>query len=86
MSKQQTYLSVVLDRSGKEIDFERWSYKRVQTVINSLKKLYFRDDALTAVAYKNIRQNGATVVIYNTATAPSEGIQVMELSLDELRK
>lgn len=86
MSKQQTYISEVLDSNGKMIDFERWSYKRIETVIRKLKELYFSDDLMSEIAFREVREQGATVIIYSTETAPSEGIQVMELSLDELRK
>jgi len=31
--KQQTYITSMRDKSGKQIDFERWNYKRVETCI-----------------------------------------------------
>ena len=31
--KQQTYITSMRDKSGKQIDFERWNYKRIETCI-----------------------------------------------------
>lgn len=36
----QTYISFLKDKTGKKVNFERWSYKRLATVIKQLKELY----------------------------------------------
>lgn len=37
--KKQTYITVLEDKNGWEIDFERWTYKRAQTCISKLKDM-----------------------------------------------
>lgn len=38
--KEQTFISYLEDENGKMIDFERWTYKKVETVLKSVKELY----------------------------------------------
>lgn len=38
----QTYITTFEDGAGRIIDFHRWSYKRLDTCINALAKLYMQ--------------------------------------------
>lgn len=40
--KEQTYISKIEDANGNVIDFERWSYKRVSTVIKKSTEFFKR--------------------------------------------
>ena len=40
MNKEQTFISILEDKDGNTIDFERWSYKKVAAVEKKVKKLY----------------------------------------------
>ena len=38
--RQQTYITKLKDENNKTITFERWSYKKINTIEKKLKELY----------------------------------------------
>lgn len=36
---QQTYIAIIRNKDGKQIDFQRFGYKRLTTVINAMQDL-----------------------------------------------
>ena len=60
MQNIQTYIAIILDASGKEIDFERFSCKRVQTVQNNMIKLF--NNSL----YRALNKEADKIAIYAT--------------------
>jgi hypothetical protein len=63
MSKQQTYISKLLDNNNTMINFERWSDKRIQTIEKKLKKLYTKYYNL----YKKDINKAEYIVIYEAS-------------------
>jgi hypothetical protein len=63
MSKQQTYISKLLDDDNTMINFERWSDKRIQTIEKKLKKLYTKYYNL----YKKDINKAEYIVIYEAS-------------------
>ena len=62
----QTYISTVYDKDDKMIDFERWSYKKINTVIKNLKLLYkasFYKTVLKDAKYITIEDNKSNIII-----------------------
>ena len=62
----QTYISTVYDKNDKMIDFERWSYKSINTVIKNLKLLYngiFFNKILKEASYITIEDNSNNKII-----------------------
>ena len=49
--KKQTYIVKIYDENGLMIDFERFAYKRVSSVVDAMTKLYNND--LYRVCSKN---------------------------------
>lgn len=38
--KQQTFITILIDSTGRQIDFQRWSYKQAKTVERKIRELY----------------------------------------------
>ncbi len=58
--KKQTYISYLEDSDGKMINFERWSYKKTDTIIEKLKELY------QYPIYKKDIEKSVRIAIYET--------------------
>jgi hypothetical protein len=58
--KKQTYISYLEDGNQKMIDFERWSHKRVETILSKLSELYKNP------FYQIYMQRAETISIYAT--------------------
>ena len=77
--KKQEFISYLVDKEGKKIDFERWACKKVSTVINNLKKLY------TYSIYKKDIERSEKIVIYKTPDGyTKEEKPTIEISIKEL--
>lgn len=63
MMKKQTYISYLEDGCGNRIAFERWAYKRVETILSKLKVLY---TGSYSFVYKEDIAKAKTVSIYAT--------------------
>lgn len=59
--KTQTYITKLLDDNNKMINFERWSYKRIETVERKVKELYTRYDYV----YKKDIEKSTYIAIYD---------------------
>ena len=60
MKKQQTFISYLENSEGKMINFERWNYKRVNTIIEKLQWLY------SHTFYKSELEKATYIAIYAT--------------------
>ena len=77
--KKQTYISCLEDENGKMINFERWSYKNINTIVNKLKTLYQYS------IYKSSLEKSKTLVIYETPDGYNKNkIPVLKIAIDEL--
>jgi hypothetical protein len=77
MSKQQTFITKLLDENNSMIDFERWADKRMQTVENKLKKLYTEYFGV----YKEYIEKALYIVIYETKE--NKDIEVKRINIKE---
>jgi hypothetical protein len=76
MSKEQTYITIFEDELGRTIDFERWSDKRVSTVMRKLHRLFnsvsphsnFERGAVAVKTYST-RPDGTHPLLVNSFTA-----------------
>ena len=59
--KTQTYITKLLEDNNKMINFERWSYKRIETVERKVKELYTRYDYV----YKKDIEKSTYIAIYD---------------------
>ena len=57
--RTQTYITKLLDNNNKTIEFERWSYKRIETVERKIKELYTSYDYV----YKKYIEKSTYIVI-----------------------
>ena len=58
---KQTFIAIIRDRDGKQIDFQRYGYKRIATVRNNIRALVNND------LYKAITPGIYSADIYETA-------------------
>jgi hypothetical protein len=77
MSKQQTFITKLIDENNKMIDFERWADKRIKTVESKLKELYTRYYGI----YKNNIEKSEYIVIYETLN--NNDIEVKRINIKE---
>lgn len=61
--RKQTYITKLLDNNNKTIEFERWSYKRIETVERKIKELYTRYNYV----YKDSLKKSTYIVIYEAS-------------------
>lgn len=79
--KKQTYVSYLEDENNKMVDFERWNYKKVNTVIEKVKWLYNNYYPI----YKHSLEKSKVLAIYespdgiNTSKNPVYKIPINEL-------
>jgi len=78
MGKEQEHISFLLDSNGKMIDFERWQYKRLDTIKEKLKQLY------TSSVYKKDLEHSETIEIYKTDHAGNNKMKVWESKVQGL--
>lgn len=79
---KQTYIIKLLDKNGYTVNFERWSYKKLNTCINRMINLYKE-----LMRYNFVRQeleSVVTVVAYKTNELAEE--KVWEASKEEFMK
>lgn len=61
--RQQTYITKLKDKNNKTISFERWSYKKINTIEKKLKELYtFHYDT-----YKKYIEKAKYITIYEAS-------------------
>lgn len=80
--KKQTYITVLEDKNGWEIDFERWTYKRAQTCINKLLELY---GGPFSILYLKDIDRAARVICYPTPDGYNKGPAVWSATVAELK-
>ena len=79
--KKQTYLSYIEDANGRMIDFNRWAFKRPETIIRKHREALARDGRFWRTMWKD----GVTLAIYATPDGYNKEPQpVITISLDEL--
>ncbi len=61
--RQQTYITKLKDENNKTITFERWSYKKINTIEKKLKELYINYYYL----YKKDIERSKYIVIYEAS-------------------
>lgn len=76
---RQTFISYLLDEKGKYTDFQRWSYKRVGTILKKNKELYKH------IIFKNAISNAKTFAIYATPNGCNSTKElVLQIPIEEL--
>ena len=60
---QQTFISKLEDNNNNMIEFERWNYKRVSTVISKVKTFYNECDYILKDA---IKKGAVKLSVYRT--------------------
>lgn len=80
--KKQTYITILEDESGQEIDFERWAYKRAQTCISKMLELYGGE---LAFLYRKKIDRAARIVCYPTPDGYNLGPAVWSATVSELK-
>ena len=85
--KKQTFISLTYDENGKQINFERWTYKTVKSVKKALFELFYGRYALT-YGYLGRKQGASYFEIYATPDGYHvESANFIEkITLDELQK
>jgi hypothetical protein len=79
--KKQTYLSYIEDVNGRMIDFNRWAFKRPETIVKKHKEALEQDRTF----WRKIWRDGVTLAIYATPDGYNKEPQpVITISLDEL--
>ncbi|HHW90039.1 MAG TPA: hypothetical protein GX745_03955 [Clostridiales bacterium] len=76
----QTFLSKLIDANGNMVNFERWNYKSINTVIKNLKELYKH-----SIYRKDIAQS-KKIVIYKTNYHCNDENKVFEQDINEFLK
>ena len=59
--KEQTYIVYLIDNAGNKVDFERFSYKKIETVKKAMQQL------LSNSLYKALNKTATTQEIYRTS-------------------
>ena len=81
--KKQTYLSYIEDASGRMVDFNRWAFKRPETIVKKYREALARDGRF----WRKIWCDGVTLAIYATPDGYNkEPRPVLTVSLDELEQ
>lgn len=80
--KKQTYMTILEDENGQEIDFERWAYKRAQTCISKMLELYSGE---WAFLYRKEIDRAARIVCYPTPDGYNLGPAVWSATVAELK-
>jgi hypothetical protein len=79
MKKTQTFLAVLEDENKKHLTFERFAYKKIETVIRSLAKLYSTSSSWHFL-YKAEIEKAAHLVVYAT---PDPETRIERLRIDK---
>jgi hypothetical protein len=69
--KEQTYIVFLVDDEGNKVDFERFSYKRIETVKRAMQQL------LSNSLYRVLNKTATKIEIYKTAYS-IEGLEPVE--------
>ena len=80
--KKQTYITILEDENGREINFERWTYKRVKTCVDKMLDLY---SGPWASLYREDIDRAARVVCYHTPDGYNLGPAVWSATVAELK-
>lgn len=82
MMKQQTYITAWYRADGSEISgsFQRWSYKRVQTVLKHCREMYTR----YYTAFKGDLEQAAYMVIYESAYGIRDGKETLSVEKEKV--
>lgn len=59
--KEQTYIVYLIDSAGNKVDFERFSYKKIETVKKAMQQL------LSNSLYKALNKTATKLEIYRTS-------------------
>lgn len=78
--RQQTFISKILDENGKSVDFERWSYKRLQTVERKVKELYGSHG--NACYYRKLIEESKYIAFYEASNNEKQ-VEIKRYSLSE---
>jgi len=76
--RQQTYITKLKDENNKTITFERWSYKKINTIEKKLKELYINYYYL----YKKDIERSKYIVIYEASNNEKQ-IEVKRMLVNE---
>ena len=76
----QTFLSKLIDDNGKMVNFERWNYKSINTVIKNLKELYKNS------IYRKDIEKSKKIVIYQTNYSCTPENKVFEQDIKKFLK
>ena len=76
--KQQTFVTRLEDKQGRMINFERWSYKNINTVLKNVLELYSSNLWL----YNTDIEKSESLAIYKTSN--DEYIEKQRIGKDEL--
>jgi len=76
--RQQTYITKLKDENNKTITFERWSYKKINTIEKKLKELYTNYYYL----YKKDIERSKYIVIYEASNNEKQ-IEVKRMLVNE---
>ena len=69
--KEQTYIVFLVDDEGNKVDFERFSYKRIETVKRTMQQL------LSNSLYRVLNKTATKIEIYKTSYS-IEGLEPVE--------
>ena len=80
--KQQTYITSMRNSSGKQIDFERWNYKRIETCIKKhallhktmFKYGFYKDSMVNFDHIVVVDNNGRIVSTLSRAIFETKGV------------
>jgi hypothetical protein len=79
--KQQTYISYIKDASGRMVDFNRWAYKRPETIVKKYAEALAKDPKF----WRTIWKDGVTLAIYATPDGYNKKPQpVITIPIDTL--
>ena len=78
---QQRYIIRLEDKEGKMVDFERWSFKKVETCIQHMVELY----STYSNMYMPKLDKADRVVAYPTPDGCHEEAPVWSVTVDEFR-
>lgn len=79
--KEQTFVISLLDSKGRTINFERWSYKRLNTCITKTVENY--REMIKHNWFVNDLKDAVKVVAHKTDYDTTDVNKVWEISMDE---
>lgn len=87
--KEQTFIIELKDKSNITVSFERFTYKKLNTCIKAMIRLYksaFDPCGFCGILYKEDLEKSARVVAYKTEYKTNDSNKVWDISIDEFKQ